>query len=122
MGASELYDLYLSQRRGQPEVTRKLHHYCVVEEGYYVDPTTGVIEGRALELDKNVNGQYSPLYYYNRSWRFIGLFNLYEIGFRDQNTTLKCFEELEKAWGKGKLHSRTHTKVASPRDLHTFEH
>ena len=102
MGVSELYDLYLSQRRGPPAVKRKLHHYCVVEDGYYVDPTTGIVEGRVLELDRNINGQYSPLYYYNRSWRFIGLFNMYEIGFRDQNATLKCFEELEKAWEKVK--------------------
>ena len=43
MGVSELYDLYLSQRRGPPAVKRKLHHYCVVEDGYYVDPTTGIV-------------------------------------------------------------------------------
>ena len=100
---SELYDWYISQRRGaRTSVGVKLHHYCVVEDGLYVDPSTGIVMGRHLELDKNVNGQYSPIYYYNRSWRFIGLFNLYEIDFRDQAITLRCFEQLEKAWEKVK--------------------
>jgi len=99
---SELYDWYISQRRERRGVQPKLHHYCVVEDGLYVDPTTGIVMGRHLELDRNVNGQYSPIYYYNRSWRFIGLFNLYNIDFRDQTITLRCFEQLEKAWEKVK--------------------
>ena len=99
---SALYDWYISQRRSKKVQPAKLHHYCVVEDGMYVDPETGVVMGRYLELDRNINGQYSPIYYYNRSWRFIGLFNLYEIDFRDQTVTLRCFEELEKAWEKVK--------------------
>ena len=96
---SALYEWYIQRRRGdRPTTGRKLHHYCVVEDGLYVDPETGLVKGRHLELDRNVNGHYSPIYYYNRSWRFIGLFNLFDIDFRDQVTVLRCFEALEKAW------------------------
>ena len=92
-----LYEWYIRRRRGnRPD--RRLHHYCVVEDGLYIDPETGQVKGRHLELDRNVNGHYSPIYYYNRSWRFIGLFNLFDIDFRDQVVVLRCFEGLEKAW------------------------
>ena len=76
----------------------KLHKTCIVIDGFYVDPDTGVVKGRHLDLDENVRGHFCPLYYYNRSWRFIGLFNLYNISFLEQGTVLKHFEAVERAW------------------------
>jgi hypothetical protein len=76
----------------------KLHKYCIVIDGFYVDPDTGVVKGRHLDLDDNVRGHFCPLYYYNRSWRFIGLFNLFNISFRQQGVVLKAFEAVERAW------------------------
>ena len=66
-----------------------LRHTCLVVDGFYVDPETGIVKGRHLDLDDNVRGHFCPLYYYNRSWRFIGLFNMYDISFRDQSIVLK---------------------------------
>ena len=74
---------------------------CTIVDGFYVELDTGIIRGRHLELDNNT-GSYSPIYYYNRSWRFIGLFNLYAISVFDQSTTLKYFENLERAWEETK--------------------
>ena len=75
---------------------------CIVVDGFYVDETTGVVKGRHLDLDQNVCGHFSPLYYYNRSWRFIGLFNLYNLSFPDQGIVLQHFEAVEKAWEQEK--------------------
>jgi len=49
-----------------------------IQEGFYLD-SDGVVLGRCIDLDINAHGNYSPIYYYNRSWRFIGLFNVYLI-------------------------------------------
>ena len=62
---------------GKVDVQPKMHKYCLVEDGFYVDPKSGVLMGRHLDLDLNTMGHYSPLYYYNRSWRFIGLFSVF---------------------------------------------
>ena len=70
--------------------------YAIVD-GFYIEPNTGILMGRHLELDNNT-GSYSPIYYYNRSWRFIGLFSMYAISLFDQTTTLRYFELLEKVW------------------------
>ena len=78
-------------------VYRDLSHEYTVVDGFYIEANTGVLMGRHLELDNNT-GSYSPIYYYNRSWRFIGLFSLYAISLFDQSTTLRYFESLEKAW------------------------
>ena len=74
---------------------------CILENGYYLHPQTGVLLGRHLELDMN-KGPYAPLYHYNRSWRFIGLFNMYEIDIRQQGQCLDCFEAIERAWEQEK--------------------
>ena len=74
---------------------------CILENGYYLHPETGVLLGRHLELDMNT-GPYAPLYHYNRSWRFIGLFNMYEIDVRQQGQCLDCFEAIERAWEQEK--------------------
>ena len=63
-----------------PVETPSLRRTCVVVDGFYVDPNTGIVKGRHLDLDDNVRGHFCPLYYYNRSWRFIGLFNMYVPG------------------------------------------
>ena len=68
-----------------------------IVEGFYLDEN-GVVLGRCIDLDINMTGPYSPLYYYNRSWRFIGLFNVYQIPIRRQGTVLQWFEALESAW------------------------
>ena len=68
-----------------------------IEEGFYLDED-GVVIGRCIDLDINVSGPYCPLYYYNRSWRFIGLFNVYQIPIRSQSVVLRWFESLESAW------------------------
>jgi len=73
----------------------------IVEDGFFVDPATGLLHGRYLELDAN-NGNYCPIYFYNRSWRFIGLFHRHGIHVRDQAQTLKMFEALECVWEKQK--------------------
>ena len=85
-----------------PVARPPLHRTCVVVDGFYVDPDTGIVKGRHLDLDDNVRGHFCPLYYYNRSWRFIGLFNMYDISFRDQSIVLKHFEEIETAWEQAK--------------------
>ena len=85
-----------------PKPAPPLHKTCIVVDGFYVDETTGVVHGRHLDLDENVRGHFCPLYYYNRSWRFIGLFNMYNISFLDQGIVLKYFEEVEKAWEQEK--------------------
>ncbi len=91
-----------AKNRPPREPRAKLHKTCLVIDGFYVDPDTGVVKGRHLDLDENVRGHFSPLYYYNRSWRFIGLFNLYNIHFREQGTVLKHFEAVERAWEQEK--------------------
>ena len=98
MQFSEAIEALLQLHRGTAEVKPKLHRFCLVEDGFYIDPDTGVVQGRHLDLDQNTMGHYSPLYYYNRSWRFIGLFSIYSIHITDQGTALEYFERLEKAW------------------------
>ena len=98
MGFSEAVESLLDLYRGTVEVKPKLHRYCLVEDGFYVDPNTGVVMGPHLDLDLNTMGHYSPLYYYNRSFRFIGLFSVYSLHIRDQGTALQYFERLEKVW------------------------
>ena len=68
-----------------------------IAEGFYLDEC-GVVLGRCIDLDINVRGYYSPLYYYNRSWRFIGLLNVFQVPIRCQGRVLQCFEALEKVW------------------------
>ena len=77
-----------------PPAQRQWH---TIAEGFYLDEC-GVVLGRCIELDINVRGNYSPLYYYNRSWRFIGLLNVYQVPIRCQGRVLQCFEALEKVW------------------------
>ena len=74
--------------------------YAIVD-GFYIERDTGILKGRHLELDNNT-GNYCPIYYYNRSWRFIGLFSLYAISLYDQTTALQYFERLERAWEETK--------------------
>ena len=85
-------------RPGPPSPSRT----CIVVDGFYVDPETGIVKGRHLDLDYNTRGHFCPLYYYNRSWRFIGLFNMFKISFEDQSVVLKYFEDIEKAWEQAK--------------------
>jgi hypothetical protein len=68
-----------------------------IQDGFYLDKD-GVVIGRCIDLDINAHGHYSPIYYYNRSWRFIGLFNVYQIPIQHQGTVLRWFEDLEAAW------------------------
>ena len=98
MQFSEAIEALLKLHRGTAEVKPKLHRFCLIEDGFYIDPDTGVVQGRHLDLDQNTMGHYSPLYYYNRSWRFIGLFSIYSIHITDQGTALEYFERLEKVW------------------------
>ena len=72
-------------------------HWHTIVEGFYLDED-GVVLGRCIDLDINMTGPYSPLYYYNRSWRFIGLFNVYQIPVRSQGIVLQWFEALEAVW------------------------
>ena len=76
----------------------------VIEDGFYVCPDTGIVKGRYLELDSH--GKSSPLYYYNRSWRFTALFSTYGIPLQHQNQTLRYFELLEKVWERVKADYR----------------
>ena len=84
------------------ESKQNLHKTCLIIDGFYVDPDTGIVKGRHLDLDDNLRGHFSPLYYYNRSWRFIGLFNTFNIHFLEQGAVLKAFEAVERAWEKEK--------------------
>ena len=77
-----------------PPAQRQWH---TIAEGFYLDEC-GVVLGRCIDLDINVRGNYSPLYYYNRSWRFIGLLNVFQVPIRCQGRVLQCFEALEKVW------------------------
>ena len=80
-----------------------------VEDGLLIDTSTGIVLGTYLELDRNHNGYFSPIYCYNRSWRFSALFSLYDIDICDQNRCLCCFEALESVWEKVKKdYSRTY--------------
>ena len=79
----------------------KRNRDLVIEDGFYVNIHTGQVLGRHLELDSH-NGCSSPLYYYNRSWRFTALFNTYSIAREDQYETLRFFEGLEKVWERVK--------------------
>ena len=74
---------------------------AVIEDGFYVDPETGLVLGRSLELDSH-SGSASPLYYYNRSWRFTSLFSAYSIPLEYQHQTLHYFELLEEVWEREK--------------------
>lgn len=98
----ELEKLYREITYGVKPEQERLHRTCIVVEGFYVDPNTGEIRGRHLDLDDNVRGHFCPLYYYNRSWRFIGLFNMFELTFPAQNIVLRYFENIEEAWEKTK--------------------
>ena len=95
-----LLTFYREQRlqMSQPSPLVPIRRTCVVEDGLYVDPNTGILKGRHIDLDDNTRGHFCPLYYYNRSWRFIGLFNTYNISFRNQTIVLKSFEDIESAW------------------------
>ena len=70
---------------------------CILEHGMYVHPDTGLLLGRHLELDMK-KGPYAPIYHYNRSCRFVGLFFMFEIDIRRQGECLKMFEAIEKVW------------------------
>ena len=70
---------------------------CILEGGYYIHPDTGMLLGRHLELDMN-KGPYAPIYHYNRSCRFIGLFFMFHINIRQQGECLRMFEAIEKVW------------------------
>jgi hypothetical protein len=70
---------------------------CILENGMYVHPDTGLLLGRHLELDMN-KGPYAPIYHYNRSCRFIGLFFMFHIDIRQQGECLRMFEAIEKVW------------------------
>ena len=96
--AAQLEAWWRAKTEPPREPLPKLHKTCLVIDGFYVDPDTGIVKGRHLDLDDNVRGHFCPLYYYNRSWRFIGLFNLYNISFQEQGTVLKHFEAVERAW------------------------
>ena len=99
--AEALLAWYLNKGREKPYVNPLMQHNCCLVEGFYVDTSTGVVYGRHLELDTN-NGSAAPIYYYNRSWRFIGLFNNYDLALSDQTIALRYFEALEKVWEKQK--------------------
>jgi hypothetical protein len=99
--AEALLNWYLNKGIEKPYVNPRMQHGCTVVEGFYVDRTTGVVCGRHLELDTN-SGSAAPIYYYNRSWRFVGLFNNYDIALPDQTIALNYFEALEKVWEKEK--------------------
>ena len=100
--AAQLEAWWRAKNKPKREPDPKLHKTCLVIEGFYVDPNTGVVQGRHLDLDENMRGHFCPLYYYNRSWRFIGLFNLYNISLPKQGTVLKAFEAIERAWEQEK--------------------
>ena len=68
----------------------------VIEDNFYIDKD-GVLLGSCYDLDSNT-GAYNPIYYYNRSWRFIGLFNVYQIPLQCQGIVLQRFEALESVW------------------------
>ena len=65
-----------------------VQQWHTIAEGFYLDEC-GVVIGRCIDLDINVRGAYSPLYYYNRSWRFIGLLNVYQVPIRCQGRVLQ---------------------------------
>ena len=72
--AETLLNWYLNKGVEEP-VNPRMQRYCTVVEGFYVDTNTGIVCGRHLDLDTNT-GSAAPIFYYNRSWRFIGLFNI----------------------------------------------
>ena len=79
-----------------------LQRRTICVDGMVIDPATGVVIRPYLEIDQNHNGHFSPIYVYNRSWRFAGLFSQYKIPRADQHRTLACFEALEKVWERTK--------------------
>ena len=87
----------LKRLAGLVSPPRGKFEWHIIAEGFYLDEN-GVLLGRAIDLDINRNGPYSPLYYYNRSWRFIGLFNVFNIPMRSQGIVLQWFEALEAVW------------------------
>ena len=90
--------LYLRRDAKKKEEREKLLHMCVITDGYFVAYGTGIVIGRCVELVGNRNGMFAPLYHYNRSWRFVGLFSQFHIGVFDQRKVLHTFEALEKVW------------------------
>ena len=74
----------------------------IVADGLRTNAATGEVYGQHLELDQNTNGHFLPLYYYNRSWRFMGLFSEFQIPIIDQGRVLHVFEQLEKVWEQEK--------------------
>lgn len=78
----------------EPQFDRR---YAILEHGLYLHPETGVLLGRHLELDMN-KGPYAPIYHYNRSCRFIGLFFLYHIHITRHSECLRQFEAIEQVW------------------------
>ena len=111
---SEAAEALLARYLGKPvhssiasATDRRNIRNCTVVDGFYVDTSTGLVCGRFLDLDAN-NGSAAPIYYYNRSWRFVGLFNNYNISLPDQTVALNYFEALEKVWEKEK---KNYTRV-----------
>ena len=86
----------------QPKKSIILPCNVSVEEGFFVDISSGRVVGRCVELSLNENNHYLPIYYYNRSWRFTALCSQYNIRLVDQGVTLHTFECLERAWEKTK--------------------
>ena len=89
---------------GTPTPKRRITLPCgvCVDDGFFVDPSTGRVLGRCIELSQNENNHFLPIYYYNRSWRFVSLFTQYNIRLVDQGVTLQMFERLEQVWEKVK--------------------
>ena len=101
MGFDEAVEQLLKLYKGEPARPVQSRANLIIEDGMYIDRETGRLCGRHLDLDSN-SGQYNPIYFYNRSWRFIGLFNKNGIHVRDQGKVLSTFEALERVWEKRK--------------------
>ena len=106
---SEAAEALLARYLRKPEQTDRYlsRRNCTVVDGFYVDTETGIVCGQYLDLDAN-NGSAAPIYYYNRSWRFVALFNNYNISLPNQTVALDYFEALEKVWEKEK---KNYTRV-----------
>ena len=95
-----LCGVVLSPRPSPPYTVFAYPTIC--EDGMLIDSNTGVVLRTHLEIDKNHNGHFCPIYFYNRSWRFSALFSQYKIPRADQHRALQCFEALEKVWEQTK--------------------
>ena len=73
----------------------------IVEEGWLVDPETGVVSGRNVEPDV-YNRDSSPLYVYNRSVRFRELCYRFIPNHNYIARILHIFTSLEDLWTKDK--------------------